>query len=436
MTIPYIDILSFLTIVLLSKFVFKSLRNPIFLICAWWSGFLLLSNIVVIGTGITMGTHLVFLLFIYSILVSGIVSQLSIRPAGFPMPKFVIRYKTVWIVVCIAIYLLSIWLGFSGYTLQKEYEADYRTLAFSTGDYSSLLYQSYYLQLAANFVLSPFLLVGVIAFPVASIFYNNYKFLLLGLVFSVVIDLQGFGRLYSYYFLLATGLAVIFVKKVTLFSNFKLLPIGLAVFIMASWITGQRASADKFNSEVVEKTIDQVLIYHVMGAYLFDFEFSNNASILYKGTSLGRLSLFSYPDRIACMVLRRLGFDAIATADELAEHWQRGVWLGDGQDGHPIEANAFYTTLYPIFYDFGYFGVVLVPAFFAYYIVLHFKTFRKHNNVLSLLVVVFLVIFFMTSIFTSKITSNEFLPLLYGILLLYSGGRELRQGGNGTVSNG
>ena len=426
-----LDIVSVLAIVLLAKRYFNSLRHPVFLICAWWSTFLLLSNILVIGEGIQLETHLVFLLFIYSILGFGIFFQSARCTATFPIPKLLTRHKAAWITVFILIYLLSLWLGFVGYKLQGVYGSEFRALSFGTGDYSSLLYGSYYLQVAAGLVLSPFVLFGVIALPVAGIFYAKYKFLLLGLVLSTAVSFQGSGRAHLYCFILATALAVIFVQELKRSPRFKLLLLVLAAVFMMAIISRQRLQTDKFTADVIDNTIEQLVAYHVFGFYLFDHEFSDKASKLHQGTSFGRLALFSYPDKVACMVLRRFGINATPIIDEFGEYWQRYVQLGDDKNGNPFVANAFYTSLYPIFYDFGYLGVVLVPGLFVYFLIWHFKTYVGQKNITSLFVVIFLTIFFMTSIFNSKITSGEFVLIFFCILLLDPVRKRLHPGNSG-----
>lgn len=417
-SILYLDIISCLTILLLSRLIFKSFRHPIFLICAWWSACLILSNIVLIGEGPNPRTHLVFLLFIYSIMGFGLIFQISTRVRTFPIPKIIARHWTFWIALSIVIYLLSVWLGVIGYKLQGVYGPEFRALSFSTGEYSSLLYGSYYLQVAADLVLSPFVLFGVIALPIAGIFYDRSIFLLLGLIFSVAIDFKGSSRFHLYYFLLAIALAVIIVKRFKFLSRITLLPIVFATIIFLAIISKQRMQADAFNMEIIENTIEQAVKYHVYGVYLFDYEFSDDASMLHQGTSYGRLTLLSYPERIFCMVLRRLGILAISTIDEIGEHWQKSVRLGFDKDSRLVIANAFYTSLYPIFYDYGYLGIVLVPGLFIYFLVVHYKTYLLHNNITSLFVVIFLTILFMTSIFNSKITSGDFSVIFYCILLL------------------
>ncbi|MDD5676902.1 MAG: O-antigen ligase [Kiritimatiellae bacterium] len=413
-----LDIISCLTVVFLSKRIFRSLKHPIFLICAWWSVFLLLSNVVIIGEGIHLGTHLIFLLFIYSILGFGIFFQSSPCTATFPLPKILVRHSTLWITISILIFLLSLWLGFVGYKLQGVYGSEFRALSFATGDYSSLLYGSYYLQVAADLVLSPLVLFGVIALPIAGIYYNKCKFLLSGFVLSVAASFQGSGRFHLYCFILATALAVIFVKRIKHMSRITLLAFVFAAIFVLAVISRQRLQAAEFTADVIENTIRQLVSYHVFGFYLFDYEFSDAASILHKETSFGRLTLFSYPDRIACMALRRFGINVSPIIDKFGEHWQSYVWLGDDRNGHSFVANAFYTSLYPLYYDFGYLGVVLVPGLFIYFLAWHYATYVRQNNITSLFVVIFLIIFFFTSIFSSKITSSEFLVIFICILLL------------------
>jgi oligosaccharide repeat unit polymerase len=414
----YLDILSFLMVILLSRVFLGCLRNPVFLICAWWSTSLFLSNIVVWGEGVHLRTHLVLLLFIYSILGFGIIFQLFIRPARFPIPTFLRRHKAAALGAATLLYLLSIRLGIVGRDLQRVYGPEFRALSFSAGDYSSLLYGSYYLQTAAGVVLSPFVLFGMIALPVAGVFYNSYKWLLLGLVLAIAVAFQGSGRFSLYYFGLATALSVIFAHTRKRMSLIRLFPLVVAGVLVVADITRQRLASDELSSDVVETTINQAVTYHVCGVYLFDRDFSNDASMLYRGSSFGRLSLLAYPDKVVGMLVRRFGVSWSATIDEVGEYWQKTAWLGYDKRGSPVEPNAFYTSVYAIFYDFGYGGIVLVPGLFVYFLVLHFKTHRRRQNFTSLFVVVFLSIFFMTSIFDSKITASDFSAVFYCVLLL------------------
>jgi oligosaccharide repeat unit polymerase len=415
----YLDIVSCLTVVVLSKLFLKSLRNPIFVICAWWSACLFLSNIVVIGDGMYFGTHLVFLLFIYSIMGFGIIFHANTRAAYFPINKLLTTYRTTWMAVSILIYLLTIGLGVRGYQLQREYGIDYRMLSFSTDDYSSLLYGNFLFHQIARFVLAPPVLFGVIALPVAGIFYANYKVLLLGFIFAVAVDMQGAGRVNLYYFIWAMLLANVFMKRTKLWLHITLLTtVVVAAGLLMLEATKQRRGVWETSKQDVENALQQFVQYHVLGFYLFDRDFSNYASRLYEGTSLGRLSLLAYPDKLLAMTLRRLGFFSIPPIEELSEYWQNSVFLGYDENGLALESNAFYTSLYPIFYDFGYLGIVFVPGLFVYFLVLHYKTYLRQQNFISLFVVIFLTIFFITSIFTCKIVSNDVVAIYYCIILL------------------
>lgn len=416
--ILYLDIISVLTIVLLSKLFLKSLKNPIFLICAWWSAFAFLSNIVVINQGIGLETHLVFLLFIYSILGFGILFEIYTSAATFPAPTFLIRHRTIWIVVAILIYLITIWLGVVGYKLQKVYESEFRELSFASDKTFSLLYGYYALELSAALALAPAVLFGCIALPLTGIFYNNYKLYLLGLIFSAAADFQRSGRANLYIFVLATALTAILLKRTTLSSLIIPIAGALAAIFPAMAISQQRMQSDEIHAEVAEAILEEGLYYHVYGAYLFDDVFSNERSILHQGTSFGRLSLLAYPDTLACIALRQFGINAAPEIDRFGPYWQTPVRLGYRPVGTPIMANAFYTTLFPIFYDFGYLGVILVPGLIVYFLVLHYKTYLRSNSITSLFAVVFLSIFFMTSIFNSKITSPDFSIIFYCILFL------------------
>jgi oligosaccharide repeat unit polymerase len=417
-TILCIDIISFLIIFLLSRLVFKSLRNPIFVICAWWLLCLFLSNVVVIGEGVFWGTHLLFLLFIYSILGFGAFYRFTARRANYLMPRFIYRYRAFFIVMAMLIYLLSVYLGIVGFRLQAVYGPEFRSLFFSTGDYSSLIYGNYYLQVIANLVLSPLILFGIIALPVAGIYYSDYRYMLLGFIFAAAVDFQGSGRFSLYCFVLAMALAALLVKKVKLLSHVKITIIACAAIILFGTITRQRLQEGEFNRDIVSTIVEQAISYHLIGIYLFDREFSNDLSALHQESSFGRLTLLSYPDRVICMVIRRFGIRVSPTIDMLGERWQRTVVLGADGNGRSIESNAFYTSLYPIYYDFGYLGVVLVPGILVYFLILHFKAYRTSNNFTSLFVVIFLSVFFMTSIFDAKITAPDFSFVIFCILLL------------------
>jgi len=414
----FADLLSFVVILVVSKLVFRSIRHPVFIICAWWCACLMLSNAVRIGEGIQPGTHLVFLLFNCSIFGFGILFHLLIQSVRHPIPMWVIRYKSTWIAISAFVYLVVLGLGFLGYQLQKAYGVKFRELSFSTGEYSSLLYGNYYLQVAAELVLTPLVLFGIMALAVAGVFYNKYRYLLLGFVFSAAVAFQGSGRFPIYYFILATVLAVVFVKKIRWRACVKLLSVCLAAIFIIAVISKQRVLLEEFNREIVVSTIEQAVTYHVLGIHLFNHEFSDRNSMLRQGTSFGRLSLFSFPDKIICMVLRRFGIFASPTIDAFGTHWQEAVPLGYDKNGQVYEANAFYTSLYPVFYDFGYWGIVILPGIFVYFLVLHQKTYSEQNNFISLFAVVFLSIFFMTSLFNSKITSMDFVVITYCIIMM------------------
>jgi oligosaccharide repeat unit polymerase len=417
-TIICILCVSFLVLILLSKLLFKSLRNPVFVICIWWNACLLLSNIIVIGVGISLQTVFVFLLFIYSIFGFGVLFYSSSKTVGYPIPAIIRKYKAIWIILAVLAYLLSVWLGIQGYRLQGVYGEGFRALSFSTGDYSSLLYGSYYLQVLANLILSPLVLFGIIAFSVVGVFYNNYKWLIAGFVFSTAVSFQGSGRFPLYYFALATVLGVMFARNVRFLFFVKLIAVLPGSLLIMGVISRQRVEAEEFNIDIVRNMIEQGIAYHVIGINLFDREFTNEDSALHKDTSLGRLSLFSYPDKVICMALRRFGISANPTIDTLGESWQKNVLLGNDDLVGPIETNAFYTTLYPLYYDFRYIGIVLIPGIYVYFLMKHFQAYRRHKNLTSLFVMIFLTVFFITSIFDSKITAPDFTVIMYCVFFV------------------
>jgi hypothetical protein len=182
----------------------------------------------------------------------------------------------------------------------------------------------------------------------------------------------------------------------------------------------------------MEQAMSQLATYHVLGFYLFDHEFSDDTSRLHQGTSLGRLSLLGYPDKLICMVLRRAGLQAVPVVDIFAEHWQYdAVSLGDDENGEAIVVNAFYTSLYPMFYDFGYLGVVLIPGLFVFFLVLHYKSYLRQQGFASLFVVIFLTLFFMVSVFNVKIACCDFQVILYCIVFRRPVSKLLQSGVSG-----
>lgn len=415
-----LDILSYIAIVVLSKLTFRSLRNPVFIICTWWSAFLTLSNIIRIGDGIHFTTHLIFLLFIYSILGFGIFFHALIPTVYFQIPRVLTRYKKALLISSILLYLLTILLGAHGYNLQTGYGADYRQLSFDAGDSTSLLYGTTALQAFAGFVLSPIVLFGLIALPLAGVYYGKYSYLVLGYVFSAAVCFQSSSRGFLYFSIQATVLGFIFVKETKLWLRITFIAAAFASVLLMLDITKVRAGAEITDGTVIEEATDQLVKYHVVGAYLFDQEFSNQDSMLHGKTSLGRLCFFSYPDTIICMFLRRFRIDAVPEVSILGEYWQRNVFLGNDRNGKRVEINAAYTLLYPLFYDFGYLGIILVPGVFVYVLLIHYKAYVRQRSFLSLFVVVFIIIFFLVSIITVKITSFDFTVIFYSILFLQS----------------
>ena len=411
-----VDIISILTILFLSRLVFKSLIHPIAIICLWWNGFLLLSNIYIIGEAIPLGTHAVFLLFIYSILLFGVLFHLSCGSKKAYIPNVIIKNRVKVLILLGAVYFISLYLGYKGYVLAGIYGPIFRNLSFSSGGYTSLLYGTYYLQTFASLILPPLVLFEIISLAIIGILYKKYVVLIMGLILAIAVCFQSMGRFPLYYFTLATVLTLVIAKKKTFRSFLKASSVLFVAIILFLCITSQRYGDEGLNRKAIENSIDQAVLYHVLGFNLFNHELSDEGSVLNRGTSFGRLSLLAYPDTVLCMFLRRFGISISPEIDYMAEHWQTSVDLGYDYNGNFIATNAFYTTLYPIFYDFGYIGIILIPGIFAYFIIAHFKTYSKEGNIISLFIVVFLMIFLMTSIFNSKITSFEFIVIFYFIL--------------------
>jgi len=394
------------------------LRNPIVIICLWWTGILLAANLVRIGNGIQPETNLVVFLFILSVFSFGVYFSKRKPTCSYSVPGVFSNYPRIWMGLAILVYICTLVLGVVGYKLQELYGNEFRALVFGAGGYDSLLYGSYYIQVMAGFILAPMLLLGVIAFPVAGVFFGKFRYVVLGFIFCVAADFQTAGRFYTYFFLLSILLAYLFMRKVSPKFRLRLALSSLLMVVPLFISSARRAQVYEYNPEVVSHSIDQAIEYHLIGIHLLNADLANKNSVIHKTGSFGRLSLLSYPDNVICMVLRRFGVHAIPAIDEMAVHWQDNVWIGNDRSGSSHEVNAYYTSLYPMYYDFGLLGVILIPGALVFFLVRHYQVFLRFNNFASLLCVVFLTLFFVTSIFNSKLTSVDFVTLFCSMFLL------------------
>jgi oligosaccharide repeat unit polymerase len=396
----------------------RLLRHPIMVIGGWWIAILVLANIMTYGVGIQPITNLVIICFIGSILTSGVWLDGVVQPHHFPVPRIILKWKKVWIGLALLVYLYTLALGVVGYKLQEIYGNEFRALVFGAGGYDSILYGSYYLQVMAGFVLAPLVLLGVIGFPVAGIYLGKFRYILIGIVFAAAADFQSAGRFNSYFFMLSVVLTVVFSIKLKPGMKKKILASAVVLITLMVVSTARRNLQYDMDKEGFVRSVEQAVDYHLYGVNLLNSELVDEKSVLRTQRSYGRLVFLSYPDKIACMALRRFGFSASPLIDEFAEHWQGQVVVGVDKDGTPHIANAFYTSIYAMYYDFGILGVILIPIGFLFVLTRHYKSYVSSPNLLSLFVVVFISVFFLTSIFNSKITSIDFVTIFLGILLI------------------
>lgn len=155
--------------------------------------------------------------------------------------------------------------------------------------------------------------------------------------------------------------------------------------------------------------------YHTFGFALFDHALRNPASHIHDFVFPGS-TIFATFDFIINQISKVLSVDHIPISSYLySEELGYPVHMGyNSFNGGEISPNAFYTSLYPIYRDMRWFGIVVFSFIYGYVFSNRYLSFKLNNDVTSLAWVLFFVYVGYTSLLTPIIMGNSFwfIPLL------------------------
>ncbi|WP_143218434.1 MULTISPECIES: oligosaccharide repeat unit polymerase [unclassified Acidovorax] len=153
--------------------------------------------------------------------------------------------------------------------------------------------------------------------------------------------------------------------------------------------------------------------YHTVGFVLFDKELQNNSSQLNSLITYGRAS-FGGIDEYLVLLTRQAFFPGLEPVKHvIGTYLNKFTLVGATSDGLPLIYNAYYTAIYTLYLDAGFFGVALGGAIFGFSVFVCARSWSKNMNLFSLFRLLLLLYLGFFSIFNSPLEGHRFwIPFL------------------------
>lgn len=408
---------------LILKFVFNKIFNPINIIIFWWSFW-----VVVAFAGITdlykPDEYVLFLVFLLnSGLFLGCLFGVYISNGRkynkqlyqFRNTLFENKIKDIfynsnrYVIVIVSYFFLK-----AIYILFTKGVEGYRGLTFSDGENEGILFGNPYLEILYSLIISPYilfyLLVGIYLF----IFKNEKKIFYTASLLMFLESTMRLGRFGLYYILMMTFIAFILnsTKSIDIKTKFKRI---ILVFTLIITVVGSLRESNFGN--VLYKSIFE---YHTVGFTLLSNELNNQDSKLNTNLSYGMGTLGGL-DYVSTLLIRRFSPTYDSHYSYIVKDHHMPIETGFDKNGYPIYHNAFYTMLFTLYADGREFFVLFIPLLFGIFIGYYYIKFIKTNYIFDFLIVFIFLFIFIFSLFQSMLQSHiVFLTLL---ILLYIGNK-------------
>jgi oligosaccharide repeat unit polymerase len=160
--------------------------------------------------------------------------------------------------------------------------------------------------------------------------------------------------------------------------------------------------------------------YHTYGIMLFDYALNSPSSSVHDLVFPGQTT-FATIDFIISQISGVLGHlwshvSSSLYSEELGKH----IFFGNSDfGGKAVAPNAFYTSLYPLYRDGGYFGVVIGSFTYGYLFSREFLTYKSHRNLRSLVWIIFFAWLGYASLLTPVIMGSTFWFIPLSIYLVF-----------------
>lgn len=309
----------------------------------------------------------------------------------------------------------SIYLFFTLDTLRL-----YRAAAFGVLDEeTSILFGSGQVQLLYYHIVSPLAFVIFILGAANYVIEKKKHLLFLGSIMLIMQAVMMLGR-FVFYQIMVFSVIIFFLdierhkknitslyKNVVKYKKLKFIFVVLLLVMASVPITLVRGSGAKSIDEIIYRLI---IDYHTVGFVIFDNEINNYNSPLNSGHTYGRASLGSIEANIV-LIIRRFDRSVKSIPAEHGSHLNKRQNVGYARG--PIYMNAFSTIVYPLYSDFGVFGVIIPPFFYGFFLAKYSKKVlslsRRVYDVALFLLLIYLGIF---SIFQAVIESDFWLYII------------------------
>ena len=167
-------------------------------------------------------------------------------------------------------------------------------------------------------------------------------------------------------------------KKIRFRNVVLIVVFALGAFAFVSYLTAQRLfGTNEISGEAVEMGVDalnkHIITYFVAPFRCFDYAIDHNYFEALGGPTFGR-STFGFFDGFIGFVLNHLGIHYTTANSIIYTHLQdKWIWVG-------IDMNFAYTAMFNFYMDFGFFGVLFLPAIFGAVIKKLCNSFLRNGN--------------------------------------------------------
>jgi len=419
---------------------FGHAKFPFLIVLGWWFLWLWVSSLSLTGLYVpTTATYLLYMILLLSVLGGGFIyvsrRQSSIRNIVRESSVIMARERELRIrkkMHNLTIFTLLIIVPIVGYFLFRAVQmfltldtlSLYRQAAFGLLDDSgeSIVYGSASIRLLYNLVVTP--IVFLVFFIGAGYWLNTgaRKVFIIGSILVIAQAVTMMGR-FGFYYVLAM-FAFVGIMRLQLYRrSIKSIirDARLAIFVVAlilvpmgmiGFVRSDRGVdfAELYNTFVIE--------YHTLGFTLFDIESNNPDSYLNQTRSYGRASLGAL-QHIPVLLLRRFDRSIDYIPGQIGADMQEYRIVGRSADGESITANAFVTSMYPLYMDGGVPFIIIAGLLYGIMLAkTSFTLFSQHNNLWNSFLLCTLIYCGLFSIFQPVITSVFWLYILLGFCYL------------------
>lgn len=325
------------------------------------------------------------------------------------------KSKVLLVINIIILILLAYFLARYNRILANASIEDIRNIRFEK------LFSTGYEYIIFTYIIQPTLKV-IMMLTAVSIIYKERKNInvYLGLINIILNTMIGYGRMCIFEFILFLLFAFLSQKEIKKpkIKNILLVIIALILFaVMSTIITTIRIvgieglSIDALKEYGINNQISQLIVYFIGGFRTLDL-FINNKIISINDYMFGRLTFAGFEDLIGNFT-GVLGINFMPINNIIGNYTQRYILIGNNQ-----YFNAFYTSLFNFYGDFGVVGVIIFSFLSGMLIKYSINNYTKKNTLNSLLLFIYTLSMLLCSIYRFNYQLGQYLIILIYLIII------------------